>query len=149
VAFALLAALAGAAPAIPVVTVSGPWVLPADARGQARAFVDVGSSVDATLEAVRSPLAPVQMMNGSRPVSSLPLPAGKVVAMQRGGAHLLLGPLRAPLRLGSAVPLVFVVRNAQGQAQEIPVQAEVRLRSALEDERRAHGGATRHGQPPR
>jgi len=39
------------------------------------------------------------------------------------------------------VPLVLMVRDGTGRVQEIAVQAEVRLRSALEDERRSHASA--------
>ena len=45
------------------------------------------------------------------------------------------------LARGERVPLVLMVRDGTGRVQEIAVQAEVRLRSALEDERRSHASA--------
>ena len=145
---ALLIALALAVPApavaaatVPVTTVYDPWVRPAAAGATTRAFFEIGSSMDATLAEVRSPVAPVRLFDGTKDVGSLPLHAGTSVTMRAQGPHLVIGPLRAALARGERVPLVLVVRDAAGRAQENPVQAEVRLRSALEDERRSHGGA--------
>jgi len=130
-----------AAVTIPVTTISDPWVRPAPAGGTTRAFLEIGSSVDATLVEVRSPVAAVRIVDGKKEVASLAVHAGTPLTLRAAGPHLVIGPLRAALARGERVPLVLVVRDAAGRAQEIAVQAEVRLRSALDDERRSHGGA--------
>jgi hypothetical protein len=42
------------------------------------------------------------------------------------------------------VTLTLVLRDAQGRTQEVPVDAEVRHRSPLDDERRAHERGHKH-----
>jgi len=136
-----LAVRSAAAASIPVTTVSDPWVRPARAGATTRAFLEIGSSVDATLVEVRSPVAPVRLVDGRKDVASLALHAGSPLTMHAAGPHLAIGPLRTALARGERVPLVLVVHDAAGRTQDIAVQAEVRLRSAIEDERRSHGGA--------
>ena len=142
VALALAMPLRSAAAAtIPVTKVSDPWVRPAPAGVTTRAFLELGSFVDATLVEVRSPVAPVRMIDGAKDVASLAVQAATALTMRAAGPHLVIGPLRAALVRGERVPLVLVVRDADGRAQELAVRAEVRLRSTVEDERRSHGGA--------
>ena len=130
-----------AAATIPVTTVSDPWVRPAPAGATTRAFLEIGSSVDATLVEVRSPVAPVRLVDGTRDAASVALHPGTPLRMRAAGPHLVIGPVRTALLRGERVPLVLVVRDAVGRTQDIAVQAEVRLRSVVEDERRSHGGA--------
>src|SRR5581483_6572819 len=88
-AFALLQG-AAAAQATSVVTVSEPWVRPVAAHGTTRAFLVLGSSGDATLVAVRSPLAEVVLMRGRQRVDGIPVAAAHPLPMKEEGPHLAL-----------------------------------------------------------
>ena len=136
---ALLAWVATIGATVPVTTVSDPWVLPVAARGTTRAFLVLGSSTDATLVGARSALAEVSLMQGKRSVDEIAVRAGEPVAMSANGIHLRLRGVTRTLALGERVPLSIVLRDATGRVQEVPVSAEVRRRSAIEDEKRAHG----------
>jgi len=70
--------------------------------------------------------------------ASLPLPAGTVVALAPGKARLALTKLARSVKLGDLVSLTLTVEGTDGTRQDIPVQAEVRMRSPLDDEKRAH-----------
>ena len=139
VALALLGLAPLAADALGVVTVSQPWVRPAGAHAATPAYLVLGSSEAATLVAVRSPLGEVALMRGAARIGELALPAGAPLAMSAQGPHLLLRGLARSLARGERVPLTLVLRDAAGAVQEIDVSAEVRLRSPIDDERRAHG----------
>jgi hypothetical protein len=47
--------------------------------------------------------------------------------------------LKRRLTLGDHLALTLTLRDARGNTQEIPIDAEVRHRSPIDDERRAHG----------
>jgi copper(I)-binding protein len=72
-----------------------------------------------------------------RPVRALELPAGKPVELKPGGYHLMLLDLKAPLKVGDAVPLTLVVEGKDGQRESVEVSAPVR--NAAEPHG-AHGG---------
>jgi hypothetical protein len=42
------------------------------------------------------------------------------------------------LKIGDRVSIILTVRDGDGTVHEIPVNAEVRIRSPIDDERRAH-----------
>ena len=62
-----------------------------------------------------------------RAIESLPLPAGRVVALQPGGHHLMLMGLRRALPAGEQVRVTLVLRTSSGrvvkQAVQVPVLA--------------------------
>jgi copper(I)-binding protein len=68
----------------------------------------------------------------------LALPAKSEVALAPGHDRLALAGLTRTLKIGDRVNITLVVRDDKGTVQEIAVNAEVRHRSPVDDERRAH-----------
>ena len=90
------------------------WVrLPAvPGRPGAAYFTLHGGAADATLIAVSTPRARKaelheSMANGMRPVVSVTLPAGGIVAFAPGGRHVMLFDLDPRLPPGSSAPLTL------------------------------------------
>jgi copper(I)-binding protein len=137
---AALACLAArAAGAVGVVTVSQPWVRPAALHADAPAYLTLGSSEGATLVGARSAAGDVVMMRGNARVAKIALTAGTPLAMAAAREHLVIRHVSRTLTSGQRVPLVLVLRDDAGVTREIEVNAEVRLRAPIDDERRAHG----------
>jgi hypothetical protein len=132
----------GAAAAIGVVTVSDSWVQPARANGSTSVYFVLGSSVDTALVGARSDAGEVRLARGKASVDAIDVAAGQPLAMSARGPHVVIRKLSRRLALGDRVTLTLSLRDAQGNRQEIPVDAEVRHRSPLDDERRAHA----HGE---
>ena len=130
-----VAVLAGAA-AHAQVTVDKPWVRTTVARqtttaayftvtsAQGGKLVDASSPVAASAEVHEMKMAGDLMK--MRPVDAVPLPAGKPVAFQPNGYHLMLMGLKAPLKTGDAVPIKLVVEDAKGKRQTVDVKAVAR-----------------------
>jgi copper(I)-binding protein len=122
--------------------VNQPWVLPAAKARASEAFMEITSSDGVTLIGARSDaagsVAIVSPRGNARPVDRLPLPAGKAVLLAPNAYRLRLFPLKRALKLGDRVPLTLTIEAPDGSRQEIPVNAEVRRRSPIDDERRAH-----------
>jgi periplasmic copper chaperone A len=64
-----------------------------------------------------------------RPVSQLPLPAGRTVELKPGGLHLMLVDLKAPLQPGTRVPVTLLLRDAQGLEQRVALEVPVSTRA--------------------
>ena len=74
---------------------------------------------------------------GMGTIAAVALPAGTVVELAPGKYRWSL-QLTQTVKLGDIVPLKITVRQADGVAQDIAVSAVARLRSPIDDERRAH-----------
>ena len=72
-----------------------------------------------------------------RPPASA-LPAKSEVALAPGHDHLALTGLTRTLKIGDRVNITLVVRTTTARCKRSPVNAEVRHRSPVDDERRAH-----------
>jgi copper(I)-binding protein len=88
---------------------------------------------DAEGIAIRPPGKP------TRAVATLPMPPGTLVALAPGKSRLALIKLKRNVKLGDRLLLTLTIEGPDGTRQEIPVNAEARMRSPLDDERRAHG----------
>ncbi len=119
------------------VQVMGAWVRPA-VKGQSGTggYMRLLSPAGATLVGFSSPVAGVaelheMSMDGDvmrmRPVPSLPLPAGQVVALKPGGYHLMLMRLKQPLKVGERVPLTLRLKAASGALQTLSIQVPVEM----------------------
>jgi hypothetical protein len=130
-----------AADANAIFIVNQPWVRPGPRGGTTEAYMDLTSTEGATLVAVRSEIAAVAIRtkNGSGAIDRLPLTANAMMRLAPGRTRLSLSKLARALVRGEHVALTLTVESADGSRQDIPVTAEVRLRSPLDDERRAHG----------
>jgi len=136
---AVLAGSAVCARAVGVVTVNQPWVRPAGLHASTPAYAVFGSSEATTIVAASSPLADVALMRGKARVDAIAVQAGVPIEMSAHGPHLLLRGLTRALAVGQRVPLTLMLQDASGTTRQIDVDAEVRLRSPIDDERRAHG----------
>lgn len=133
---AVCAALLAGAAAQAQVRVQDAWVRATVPQQQATgAFLHITSTTDAKLVQVSTPAAAVaeiheMAMDGNvmrmRAISALELPAGKTVALQPGGYHLMLMQLKGALKDGEAVPLRLVVETRDGKRQTVEVSAAVR-----------------------
>src|SRR6266436_5804260 len=122
--------------------VNQPWARPAQ-RGQVtEAYMDLTSTDGAALVGVTSDAAITAAIRAPGKSSGnnvrVPLPAKTLVALAPGGYRVALTGLTRPLKLGDRVKLTLAIEAADGSRQDIGVDAEVRLRSPLDDERRAH-----------
>jgi copper(I)-binding protein len=88
-------------------------------------------SVDSALVGARSPVAKVvelhtHTMEGGmmrmRPVEKIDLPAGKQVALQPGGLHVMLIGLKQKLVPGERIPLTLLFADGSEKALEAPVR---------------------------
>jgi copper(I)-binding protein len=120
-------------------SVTQPWVRPAGRGATSEAYMELVSSVDATLVAAASPrAASVAVRPKAKGASSIALPARERVVLKAGGDRLVLLRIAEPLKLGDKVPLTLTIAYGDGTREPIEINAEVRLRSPVEDERRHH-----------
>jgi len=125
-----------------VLTINLAWVRMAPGGHSAEAYMQVTSSEDVKLVEVRSFAAKTASLRISAPrnllVREITLPARVDVDLRPGGLHIALDGLTRPLKLGEHVPLTLIFEGPGKARQEILVGAEVRLRSAIEDEGHPH-----------
>jgi periplasmic copper chaperone A len=131
--------------AVAVITVSDPWVRVAPNGKSAAVFMEIRSSEGATIVGVESDVAadvPIQRPGTQRAAADkIPLPAGTLVKLAPGAYRFLLPKLNRSLKLGDRVALSLIVEASDGSRQAIPVNAEVRRRSAYDDHLRPHSHA--------
>ena len=118
-----------------LVSVDGAWVR-STVKGQTATggFMTLRARQNLTLVGFRSPQSPhaelhEMAMEGDimrmRAVKSLPLPAGKDVALRPGGHHLMLMGLTAPLSAGQQITLELLLKDEQGKVLVQGVQVPV------------------------
>ncbi|WP_336355562.1 copper chaperone PCu(A)C [Pseudomonas granadensis] len=99
------------------------------------AFMTLTADSDSKLLSVASPVAKdvqiheMTMKNdvmSMGPVKSVDLPAGKAVAFDPNGYHVMLMGLTGQLKEGDSVPLTLTVENAKGEKETLEVKAPVR-----------------------
>ena len=141
VALGLFLAASGTA-AQALVVINQPWVKPAAAGRSTEAYMNLTSTEGGTLVAARSDLADATTLHrpgsDARAAAELALPAGAIVELAPGHYRLSLRRLSRTVKLGDILPLTLTIRSADGALQEIAVGAVARLRSPVDDERRAH-----------
>jgi copper(I)-binding protein len=138
--FAACLVLTFAAHAAADVVVNDAWIRGTVPGQQATgAFMQLQSGSDASLVAVATPAAKIAQihemaMEGGvmkmRAVDSLPLPAGKPVALSPGGYHVMLLDLARPLKEGDSVPLSLTFADKTGRRTTQEVVAKVRALTA-------------------
>ena len=125
--------------------VNQPWVRPAKIAQTTEAYMNLTSTDGASLVAVSTPAAKEAAIRapGKNTVNArgVRLPAGTLVALAPGHYRVVLKQLVKALQPGDRVPMTLRVDLDDGSHQEIAVDAEVRLRSPIDDERRAHSHA--------
>jgi periplasmic copper chaperone A len=102
------------------------------------AFMSITAKDGARLVGASSPVAGVtevheMKMEGDvmkmRAIPGLDLPAGKTVELKSGGFHVMLMDLKAPLAIGSTVPLTLLLKDAKGADSQVTLQVPVSARS--------------------
>jgi periplasmic copper chaperone A len=125
-----------------LIVVNQPWVLPAPAGHSTEAYMNLTSTEGATLVAARSDSAAAVTLHsrgsGAGTTAELALPAGAIVELAPGKYRFSLRRLARTVKLGDIVPLTLTIRGTDGVRQNIAVSAVARLRSPVDDERRAH-----------
>lgn len=110
--------------------------------------MDLTSTEGAKLVGVRSDAARAATLRApgkaAMAVSSVTLQPKILVALAPGQYRIALKQLLRTLKLGDRVNLTLTIEQDDGSRQDIDVNAEVRLRSPLDDERRAHDHSHSH-----
>jgi len=148
------AALLLAASSFAQVTVKEPWVRATVAAQKVTgAFMQLTSAKDMKLVGVRSPIAgraeihemvTEQDVMKMREVASIPLPAGKPVALASGGFHVMLFDLKQPVKAGETVPLTLVLEGRGGARELVEVKAEARPLGGAQAHDHQHEHADAH-----
>jgi copper(I)-binding protein len=122
--------------------VNQPWARPAKSGQSTEVYMSLTSTDGASLVAARTDDAAAIVIrgpgNGARTIPQLQLPAGTLVALKPGSNRLVIIELKRSVKPGDRLALTLTIEGADGTRQDIPVLAEVRMRSPLDDERRAH-----------
>lgn len=139
---AFLACAIAAPSAHAVITVNAPWIRAAGGAATPEAYMELRSTEGATLIGVTSDAAARVVIRppgkGAAAIEELPLPAGETILLAPGRYRFELVRVAHPLKLGNRVPLTLFIRNADGTRLDVPISAEVRRRSAIDDHRHAH-----------
>jgi periplasmic copper chaperone A len=104
------------------------------------AFMHITSSTDSKLVEVRSPVARTVQIHESKmqndvmsmqPVAAVALPAGKSVAIEPEGYHVMLIDLVNQVKAGDQVPLTLIVEDSKGVKELIEVKAAARALNSM------------------
>ena len=118
------------------VSVQSAWAR-ATVQGQKAtgAFMTLTSKTDTTLVAITTSVAGVaevhemKMDNNVMQMRALPdglaLPAGKTVALQPGGFHVMLMDLKLPLQKDTTIPLTLRFKDAKGVESSLDIKLPV------------------------
>lgn len=121
-----------------VVNIEGPWAR-ATVPGQRAtgAFMQLQSKDGAKLVGGASTAAGVveihemKMDGGVMKMRAIPggleLPAGRTVELKPGGYHVMLMDLKAPLEVGSVVPMTLTFKDNKGVESKVEVKAKVSM----------------------
>lgn len=131
----LALAAGGAAFAQAPVDVHAPWAR-ASVQGQraSGAFMTLVPKEPLSLVGAASPVAGVaevheMKMEGDvmrmRAVESVELKPGQPLQLKPGGYHVMLMDLKAPLAVGTTVPLTLTFRTPRGEQRQLEVQVPV------------------------
>jgi copper(I)-binding protein len=119
--------------------VNQPWVSPAQKSQTTHAYMNLTSTDGATLLSATSEDARSVSLHSARgALVVIALPVKSEVALAPDHDRLTLTGLRRTLKIGDRVKITLVVRDDNGAVNEVDVNAEVRICSPIDDERRAH-----------
>jgi copper(I)-binding protein len=136
-----LGQVSGAAALDGTFVVNQPWVRPASAGQTTEAYMDLTSTAGATLVEAASTAAATVVIRTPGKQGGPPavvLPAGTLVALAPGKYRIALRHLARTLKVGDRVALTLTIQAADGSRQDIPVDAEVRLHSPIDDDVHGH-----------
>jgi copper(I)-binding protein len=138
----ILAACLVATHASATLTVNLPWIKPTAGGASAEIYLTVTSTDAGEIVAIDTAAARTATLlapgSGRKRVKAIPLGADTALDLAPGQYRITLDGLARPLKPGEHVPLMLVIRSAAGKRHELAITAEVRKRSAREDEAHAH-----------
>ena len=132
------------------VSVQSAWAR-ATVQGQKAtgAFMTLTSKTDTRLVGVSTSVAGVaevhemKMDNNVMQMRALPdglaLPAGKAVALQPGGFHVMLMDLKLPLQKGTTIPLILRFKDAKGLESSLDIKVPVSQTAPAGGKSHQHG----------
>ncbi|AMB79668.1 MULTISPECIES: copper chaperone PCu(A)C [Pseudomonas] len=112
------------------------------------AFMHITASTDSKLVEVKSPVAKTVQIHEStmkndvmsmQQVPSVALPAGKTVAIDPEGYHVMLMDLKGQIKEGDNVPLTLIVEDSKGVKEAIEVTAKARALNSMQMDMHDHG----------
>ncbi|WP_426114815.1 copper chaperone PCu(A)C [Massilia sp. PWRC2] len=122
------------------VVITAPWVRATVPQQKATsAFMQLHSPTNSRLVGATSAVAAIVEIHEMaidhdvmrmRQVSGVDLPAGKAVALQPGGYHVMLIDLKQQVKSGETVPLTLVFQDGAGKRSTVEVKAAVRALNA-------------------
>ena len=114
-----------------------PWLRVSPDATHAEIFMRIRSSGAATLTSVTTFAAKSAIIvapTGKKSPEGIALPAGIDTELTDKGYRVVLSGITRTFKQGERVPITLVFTAADGTRQEVLITAEVRKRSALEDE---------------
>jgi copper(I)-binding protein len=132
------------------VSVQSAWAR-ATVQGQKAtgAFMTLTSKTDTKLVGVSTSVAGVaevhemKMDNNVMQMRALPdglsLPAGKAVALQPGGFHVMLMDLKLPLQKDTTIPMTLRFKDAKGLESSVDVKVPVSQVAPARGQKHQHG----------
>ena len=131
-----------AADACALFIVNQPWLRPAKSGQSTEMYMNLTSTDGATLVAARTEEAAAIVIRGPgkglRTLDALPLPAKTLVALAPGKTRLVVIKLARTVKLGDRIAVTLTIEGSDGARQDIPLLAEARLRSPVDDELLSH-----------
>ena len=125
--------------AIAQVKIADSWVRPTVAGQKATgAFMKITAKENSKLLGVSSPLAGVAEIHEMKmdkdvmkmsAISSLDLPAGKLVELKPGAYHVMLMDLKASVEKGAKVPLTLKFQDAKGVKFQVDLVLDTHMPS--------------------
>ena len=154
-ALALLCAGAWVPAAAQVASVKDPWVRSTVARQKSTgAYMEITASrAGRLLEASSSVAGTVEIhemrmekdVMRMRAIPSLDLPAGRPVALEPGGYHIMLMDLKLQIKDGDKVPITLLIELRNGSRESIDLTAIARSpQSAASSHGSGHGKSHSH-----
>jgi copper(I)-binding protein len=125
-----------------MLVVAEPWIRISADRRTAEGYMQLRSTEGATIVGLSSDVSSNVTMRGhgatSPLVAQIKLPPSETVMLAPGSQRFVFPRLDRRLKLGDRVALVLTVVAADGTQQQIPVSAEVRVRSPTDDHLHGH-----------
>ena len=146
----LISSLMGSSAWAQNVSVQSAWAR-ATVQGQKAtgAFMTITSKTDTKLVGVSTSVAGVaevhemKMDNNVMQMRALPdglaLPAGKTVALQPGGFHVMLMDLKLPLQKDTTIPLTLRFKDAKGMESSLDIKLPVSQVAPAGGQKLQHG----------
>ena len=138
-------------------SVKDPWVRTTAPRQKSTsAYMEITAGRAGRLLEAESPVAGLVEIHEMRmdkdvmrmrAIPALDLPAGRPVALEPGGFHIMLMDLKVQIKEGDKVPITLVIEQRNGTRETVTLTANARSpQSASSTHGAAHGAGQSHGK---